>query len=96
MNKNAQGASPETHAASFLSSITTPSILLRSMSAAAVLAVLNVATAVSIGTLVFSGPLTSFVSLGIGLFLIATVVTGFLIPATSGYKALVAGPRAGQ
>lgn len=96
MNKNAQSASPETHAASFLSSITTPSILLRSMSAAAVLAVLNVATAVSIGTLVFSGPLTSFVSLGIGLFLIATVVTGFLIPATSGYKALVAGPRAGQ
>jgi SulP family sulfate permease len=34
--------------------------------------------------------------MGIGLFLIATAVTGFLIPATSGYKALVAGPRAGQ
>ena len=96
MNNNAQSPATETPVASFLSSITTPSIFLRSMSAAAVLAVLNVATAVSIGTLVFSGPLTSFVSLGIGLFLIATIVTGFLIPATSGYKALVAGPRAGQ
>jgi SulP family sulfate permease len=81
---------------SFLSSLRTPEIVFRSMSAAAVLAVLNVATAVSIGTLVFSGPLSPFVSMGIGLFLIATAVTGFLIPATSGYKALVAGPRAGQ
>ncbi len=81
---------------SFVTSLFTPSILFRSMSAAAVLAVLNVATAVSIGTLVFSGPLTSFVSLGIGLFLVATAVTGFMIPATSGYKALMAGPRAGQ
>jgi len=81
---------------SFVTSLRTPSILFRSMSAAAVLAVLNVATAVSIGTLVFSGPLTSFVSLGIGLFLVATAVTGFMIPASSGYKALMAGPRAGQ
>ncbi|MCY0147035.1 SulP family inorganic anion transporter [Hoeflea sp. G2-23] len=81
---------------SFVTSLSTPSILFRSLSAAAVLAVLNVATAVSIGTLVFSGPLTSFVSLGIGLFLVATAVTGFLVPATSGYKALLAGPRAGQ
>jgi sulfate permease, SulP family len=86
----------ETSAKSFLASLFAPDILFRSMSAAAVLAVLNVATAVSIGTLVFSGPLSSFVSMGIGLFLVATAVAGFMIPATSGYKALMAGPRAGQ
>jgi len=91
-----QDATDENASRSFIASILSPSILFRSLSAAAVLAVLNVATAVSIGTLVFSGPLSSFISLGIGLFLVATAVTGFLIPATSGYKALVAGPRAGQ
>lgn len=79
-----------------MTSFLTPLVMLRSLSSAAVLAVLNVATAVSIGTLVFSGPLNSFVSMGIGLYLVATAVVGFLIPATSGYKALVAGPRAGQ
>lgn len=81
---------------SFVTSFLTPSILFRSMSAAAILAVLNVATAVSIGTLVFSGSLSSFVSSGIGLFLLSTAFTGFMVPATSGYKALLAGPRGGQ
>ena len=86
----------ENPAKSYLASLFTPGVLFQSMSAAAVMAVLNVATAVSIGTLVFSGPLSSFVSMGIGLFLVATAVAGFMIPATSGYKALLAGPRAGQ
>ena len=81
---------------SFVTSLLTPSILLRSISAATVIAVLNIATAVSIGTLVFSGALIPFVSLGIGLFMVGTAFSGFMIPATSGYKAMMAGPRLGQ
>jgi len=81
---------------SFIESVTKPEILFRNFSAAAVLAVLNIATAVSIASLIFSGPLTPYISVGIGLFLISTVVSGFLIPALSRYKALLAGPRAGQ
>ncbi len=71
-------------------------MIFQHFSAAAVLAVLNVATAVSIGTLVFSGPLAPVVSIGIGAYLIATAVSGCLVPALSGYKAIIAGPRAGQ
>ena len=72
MRPTFKSSSVKNHWKSFVTSLLTPSILFRNMSAAAVLAVLNVATAVSIGTLIFSGPLKSFVSLGIGLFLIVT------------------------
>ena len=96
MSSTSKSSSVKNHWKSFVTSLLTPSILFRNMSAAAVLAVLNVATAVSIGTLIFSGPLKSFVSLGIGLFLIATAVAGLIIPATSGYKGLIAAPRSGQ
>jgi len=96
MNSRSESTPETSPFQSFVTSLLTPGILFRSLSAAAVLAVLNVATAVSIGTLVFSGALTPFVSLGIGLFLVATAFAGFMIPATSGYKALLAGPRAGQ
>lgn len=71
-------------------------VILQQISAAAVLAILNIATAVSIGTLVFSGPLAPAVSVGIGAYLIATAMSGCLVPAFSGYKAMISGPRSGQ
>lgn len=66
------------------------------ISAAAVVALLNIATAVSLGTLVFSDTLAPAVSIGIGVYLIGMAVSGFLVPAFSGYNAIVAGPRGGQ
>ena len=82
--------------ASFVSSLRSPEILLPNITAAAILAVMNITTAISVGALVFSGPLSPFLSTGIGLFLIGTAVGGVLVAAGSGYKAIIAGPRSGQ
>lgn len=82
--------------ASFVSSLRSPEILLPNITAAAILAVMNITTAISVGALVFSGPLSPFLSIGIGLFLIGTAVGGVLVAAGSGYKAIIAGPRSGQ
>lgn len=81
---------------SFFSSIADPSILFPNLTAASILALLNIATALAIASLIFSGPLVPFISMGIGMFLIATVVGGVAVPAASGYKAVLSGPRGGQ
>ena len=60
-----------------------PSILLPSVTAATVLVFSNPATALAIGSLVFSGPLTPYLYMGIGLFLVATLLGGLLVPAAS-------------
>ena len=77
-------------------SLTTPSILLPSVTVATVLAFLNTATALAIAALIFAGPLTPYLYMGIGLFLISSLVGGLLIPATSGCRAIRAGPRGPQ
>ncbi len=82
--------------ASFINSLTSPNILLPNLMAALILGVLNIATALAIGTLIFSGPLAPYQTMGIGLFLISTLVGGVLVPAASGYKAIASGPRSGQ
>lgn len=81
---------------SFLTSLIKPEILLPNLVAAAVLAVMNVTTGISIAALVFSGPLATHLSTGIGLILVGTAVGGVLVAAFSGYKAIIAGPRSGQ
>lgn len=82
--------------ASFLESLRSPKILLPNIIAAAVLAVMNISTALSVAALVFSGPMVAYMSTGIGLYLVGTVVGGILVAAASGYKAIIAGPRSGQ
>ena len=81
---------------SFISSLISPSLLFPDLIAALILGVLNIATALAIGALIFSGPLAPYQSMGIGLFLISTLVGGVLIPVGSGYKAVSAAPRSGQ
>ena len=66
------------------------------LTAAALLAVMNITTAISVAALVFSGPLAASLGSGIGLLLIGTAVGGLVIAAGSGYKAVLAGPRSGQ
>jgi len=80
----------------FAKSISKPDILLPNLVAAIIIAVMNITTAISIGALVFSGPLLPFLSTGIGLFLVGTVVGGLLLAALSGYKAVIGAPRSGQ
>lgn len=82
--------------ASFLSSLTKPEILLPNLTVAAVLAAMNVTTAISIAALIFSGLLAPYLSNGIGLYLVGTAVGGVLVAAGSGYKGVIAGPRSGQ
>ncbi len=81
---------------SFITSIISPQILLPNATAAALLAVMNVTTAISVAALVFSGPLSPYLSTGIGLFLIGSAIGGVLVAAGSSYKAVIAGPRSGQ
>jgi SulP family sulfate permease len=82
--------------ANFFQSLTDPSILMPNLTAATLLAVMNITTAISVAALVFSGPLAPSLGSGIGLFLIGTAVGGLVIAAGSGYKAVLAGPRSGQ
>jgi hypothetical protein len=82
--------------ANFFRSLTDPSILMPNLTAATLLAVMNITTAISVAALVFSGPLAPSLGSGIGLFLIGTAVGGLVIAAGSGYKAVLAGPRSGQ
>ena len=80
----------------FFGSLVRPELLIPNLTAAVLLAVMNVTTAISVAALVFSGPLADSLGAGIGLFLIGTVVGGVIIAAGSGYKAVLAGPRSGQ
>ena len=80
----------------FCELLRSPEVLLQNFTAAAILAVVKVVTAVSLGALVFSGPLSGYLSTGIGLFLIGNVVGGLLLASGSSFKAIVGGPRSGQ
>ncbi|KAA3632763.1 MAG: STAS domain-containing protein [Proteobacteria bacterium] len=82
--------------ASFVDSIRKPGILLPNLTAAVLLAVVKLTTAISLGALVFSGSLAPYLPTGIGLFLVGTAVGGILTAAGSGFKAVIAGPRSGQ
>lgn len=81
---------------SFFTALRSPEILLPNFTAAAILAIMNVTTAISIAALVFSGPLAPYLPTGIGLLLVSTAVGGLLVASFSGYKGIVAGPRSGQ
>ncbi len=74
----------------------TPQRLLSSLVTAVVLAVMNVAGALSMGALVFAGPLADQMLTGVGMFLTALVVVGLLVPLLSGYRGMIATPRGGQ
>ena len=80
----------------FCELLRSPEVLLQNFTAAAILAVVKVVTAVSLGALVFSGPLSGYLSTGIGLFLIGNVVGGLLLASGSSFKAIVGGPRSGS
>ena len=70
--------------------------LIPSLISAVIISVINIATAIAIGALVFSGPLTPYLSMGVGLFLVGTLTGGVLVPLLTGYKGLVSSPRGGQ
>ena len=81
---------------SFVEAVTRPDLLLPNLTAAVLLAVMNITTAISVAALVFSGLLAGSFGSGIGLLLWGTAFGGVLIAAGSGYKAVLAGPRSGQ
>jgi len=83
-------------ARSFLSSILSAKFLLPNLMAATLISVMKITTAISIGALIFSGPLSPYLSTGIGLFLLGTAVGGALVAAGSGFRAVVSGPRSAQ
>ena len=66
------------------------------LTAGFVLGILNIATALSIAALIFSGPLFSELSAGVGIFLISTLFSAIALPLFSDYKANVGGPRSAQ
>ena len=80
---------------SFLRSLTTPEILFPNLTAAVLIAVMNITLATSMGALVFSGDLAEHLSSGVALMLVGTAVGGVLIAALSGFKAVVSAPRSG-
>jgi sulfate permease, SulP family len=82
--------------ASLLDTFRNPAILLPNLTAAVLLAVVKVITAISLGALVFSGSLAPYLSIGIALFLMGTAIGGILTAAGSSFKAVIAGPRSGQ
>ena len=61
-----------------------------------VLGLLNIATALSIAALIFSGPLSSELTSGVGIFLISTLFSALALPLFSDYKANLGGPRSAQ
>lgn len=73
-----------------------PNILFPNLMAGAILAVLSVTTAISVGALIFSGPLAPFLSMGIGLLLVGTTLGSIFVAVGGDYKAIFAGPRSGQ
>ncbi|MEP0942048.1 MAG: SulP family inorganic anion transporter [Rhizobiaceae bacterium] len=81
---------------SFVESVKRPELLLPNLTAAVLLAIMNITTAISVAALVFSGPLIGSFGSGIGLLLWGTAFGGVLVAAGSGYKAVLAGPRSGQ
>ena len=66
------------------------------LAAGLVLGLLNIATALSIAALIFSGPLSSELSSGLGIFLISTLFSALALPLFSDYKANIGGPRSAQ
>ncbi|MEP1444307.1 MAG: SulP family inorganic anion transporter [Hyphomicrobiales bacterium] len=66
------------------------------LTAGLVLGILNIATALSIAALIFSGPLSSELSAGVGIFLISTLFSAIALPLFSEYKANIGGPRSAQ
>ncbi|NVO29296.1 SLC26A/SulP transporter family protein [Donghicola sp. C2-DW-16] len=68
----------------------------RSLVAAGVVGLLQIASAVSVGSLVFGGALAPVASIGIGLYLVSLLVNGLLIPILSDNKAWIAGPKSGH
>jgi sulfate permease, SulP family len=83
-------------ATSFFNQLLNPAILLPNLTAAVLLAVVKLTTAISLGALVFSGALSVYLPTAIGLFLVGTAIGGVLTAAGSGFKAVIAGPRSGQ
>ena len=61
-----------------------------------VLGLLNIATALSIAALIFSDPLSSELSVGVGIFLVSTLFSALALPCFSDYKANIGGPRSEQ
>ncbi|SOE18572.1 SulP family sulfate permease [Hoeflea halophila] len=80
----------------FGQSILSPKVLFSNLTAAIIIAILNITAAVSVGALVFSGELSPYLSTGIGLFLVGNAITALLLPIGSQYKANIASTRAGQ
>ena len=66
------------------------------VTAACVMALINITGAVSFGALVFSGPLSSHLAMGVGVFLVGNAIGAILIPFLSSYRANVSSTRAGQ
>ncbi len=80
---------------SFVTSLRSPAILFPNLTAAALMAVMNVTIAISIAALIFSGPLAVYLSSGIATLLVGTVVGAVLIAGGSGFKGVIAAPRSG-
>ena len=96
MKKDIQSSGFRSGLDAFVQSVTSPKILFSNLTAAAIIAILNITAAVSVGALVFSGPLSPYLATGIGLFLVGNALTAILLPIGSQYKANIASIRAGQ
>ncbi|HEY9663814.1 MAG TPA: SulP family inorganic anion transporter, partial [Allocoleopsis sp.] len=68
-----------------------PQYLIPSLISGLISGVLNITVAISMGVLIFSGDLSPYQPIGIGMGLFANVVTGLGIGMTSSYAPLLAG-----
>jgi SulP family sulfate permease len=87
-------------APSMLSNFVLPDVsskaLFSSVTVACIMALINTTGAVSFASLVFSGPLSAYLALGVGFFLIGNAISAILVPSLSTYRANIASTRAGQ
>ena len=78
---------------SFFNDLLSPEVLWPNLIAATLMAMMNITLAISLGSLIFTGPLAEHRAVGIAIFLVGTAVGGVLVAAGSGFKGIIAGPR---
>ena len=73
-----------------------PKDFFSSVTAASSMALINTTGAISFAALVFSGPLSAYLALGVGFFLIGNAISALVVPSLSTYRANIASTRAGH
>ncbi|MDJ0702357.1 MAG: SulP family inorganic anion transporter [Leptolyngbyaceae cyanobacterium MO_188.B28] len=92
MNKSKR-PSPQTHLGAWICHELHPSRLIVTLTAGMLSGVLIMIYSISIATLIFSGQLAPFISVGFGLVFLSTIVIAPLVAFTNSLPGVIAGPQ---